>query len=78
MSDANGFGWVEVKDGLVIAYTGNSNNPTVHKFENEKIVAAVELQKLIKDAIDKKHGTWYNNGCRNLLRSLIEESEKDD
>lgn len=47
----NSFGYVEIKDGKVVCYTGDSSNPTVHKFENDEIVSAGKLQKSIKDKI---------------------------
>jgi len=44
----SGFGYVEIKDGKVVCYTGESNNPTVHSFCNDDIVQAVKLQEIIK------------------------------
>lgn len=47
---ANGFGYVEIKDGKVKAVVGDSSNPTIHYFENEEIVQAVTFfQKCKKD-----------------------------
>lgn len=34
----NAFGYVEIKDGMVVCYTGDSRNPTIHKFENDEFL----------------------------------------
>lgn len=42
----DGFGWVEIKDGLVVAHTLDKDGENnTHKFENEEIVKAVEKAK---------------------------------
>ena len=45
----NGCGYVEIKDGKVVCYTGKSNDPTVHEFCNDDIVQAVKLQRIVKE-----------------------------
>ena len=44
---ANGFGYVEIENGKVKAVVGESSNPTIHYFENEKFVKALELHEMI-------------------------------
>ncbi len=50
--DANGFGYVKIEDDMVVTYTDDPSNPTVHKFCNEEIVEAVRIKKIL-DEIDK-------------------------
>ncbi len=48
---ANSFGYVKIEDDMVVAYTGESNNPTVHKFCNEEFVQSVNLFGIVKKRI---------------------------
>lgn len=69
----NQFGYVEIKDGKVIAYTGNPNKPDVHIFENDEIVEAVNLQVIVKEEIatledDRMHQSYMKNILKNLVR----------
>lgn len=41
----NGFGYVEIEDGKVKAVVGDSSNPTIHYFENDLFVKAIEFYK---------------------------------
>ena len=81
MMSENGFGYVEVKDGRVICYIGESNKPDVYIFENDEIVHAVKLQELVKERIKHQSeetcfGIPVDSGIRHELKSLVEESEK--
>ncbi len=85
------FGYVKIEDDMVVAYTGESNNPTVHKFCNDDIVQAVKLQELMKNRIELlteerkiflktfKHGevdTHIIDFKIEELEKLLEESKK--
>jgi len=61
--DENGFGWVEVKDGMVVAHTGDSKNPTIHKFENDRIVNAMKLYRILEMRLveRKQSNTIFTN-----------------
>jgi len=43
----NQFGYVEIKDDRIISYTGASEDPEIHKFENSDIVNAVQLCEVL-------------------------------
>ncbi len=54
----NQFGWVEIKDGLVIAHVLDKEGENeTHKFENEEIIKAVKLYDAVKTAgsSEEKH-----------------------
>ena len=86
------FGYVKIEDDMVVAYTGESNNPTVHKFCNEEFVQAVKLQELLKNRIEEidkdndcSHMGKYEEICREChpkwdvyceMKKLLEESKK--
>ena len=88
MMSENGFGYVEVKDGRVICYIGESNKPDVYIFENDEIVHAVKLQELVKERISdmniflsqlQSYERVYCQGEEEKveqLEELVEESEK--
>ncbi len=54
----NGFGYVEIKDGKVVCYTGKSNDPTVNEFCNDDIVQAVKLQRIIKERFEGERAVY--------------------
>jgi len=85
------FGYVKIEDDMVVAYTGESNNPTVHKFCNEEFVQAVKLLQIIKKRIKEVTNIldshedidWALDGSLGALdkalgiyKSLLEESKK--
>lgn len=48
MSDCQ-FGYVKIEDGMVVCYTGDPNNPTIHKFHNDDIVKGQEIVNKLKE-----------------------------
>lgn len=80
---ADCFGYVEIEDDKVVCYTGESNNPTIHKFCNDDIVQAVKLKRLTGEKIDwlKKcgdgvHGSKETGEVIKHLEWLLSESKK--
>lgn len=60
------FGYVEVKDGQVVCYTGDSNKPDVHKFDNDEIVNAVTNHPIL----------LHNNiKLRKIMHEIIKANE---
>lgn len=85
------FGYVKIEDDMVVAYTGESNNPTIHKFCNEEFVQAVKLSQIINKRIKeineiletKEDIEWATDKSLGALdkalgiyESLLEESKK--
>jgi len=85
------FGYVKIEDDMVVCYTGESNNPTVHKFCNDEFVQSVKLLELLKkqekelgDELDshedidfgRDHGLWDMEKRFRLITELLEESKK--
>ena len=70
------FGYVKIEDDMVVCYTGESNNPTVHKFCNDDIVKAVKLFEIVK-RIEERHGLSCDCGfCECLRVEQLKESKK--
>lgn len=76
MSDTNAFGYVEIKDGMVVCYTGDSRTPTIHKFENADFVSALKLRELVKERIRQAEKVSMEYEVEEL-QSLVDEAEKN-
>ncbi len=83
------FGYVKIEDDMVVAYTGESNNPTVHKFCNDGFVSSIKLKELVEKRLKecetnsngismKDEWVEYKFQMRLVpeLKKLLEESKK--
>lgn len=57
------FGYVEIKNGQVICYTGDSQKPQIHRFDNDEIVNAVKSHPILLENF-KKLRAWANEELR--------------
>lgn len=62
------FGYVEIKDGKVVCYTGKSNDPTVHSFCNDEIVQAVKLQRIIKERFEAERAEYNKSSSSDRIK----------
>ena len=70
------FGYVKIEDDMVVAYTGESNNPTVHKFCNDDIVQAVKLKKIVEKWLKDSDIPDYRDWTYHNLTKFLEECKK--
>ena len=75
------FGYVTIEDDKVVCYTGESNNPTIHKFCNDEFVQAMKLLHLVNNELiqfEKDHGGLESNDIsqEEILTRLVKESKK--
>ena len=48
----DGFGYITIEDDRIVVHTGSHKNETIRKFENEEIIKALKIVKLLNKRIE--------------------------
>lgn len=81
------FGYVTIEDDMVVVYTGESNNPTVHKFCNDELIHAMKLLTEVKERFEGERAVYNDSSSTDdmkersmfvatVLQGLLEKTEK--
>jgi hypothetical protein len=84
---ADSFGYVTIEDDMVVVYTDDPKNPTVHKFCNDELIHAMKLLTEVKERFEGERKVYNDSESTpdmkehamtiaTTLQGLLEKTEK--